>query len=119
MYFWQSTLADVCRLRSGIILLVKASEGSVTNYTTTHPSGIVGSSQYSESEPKLLMTQTTVPKGLSLNPGKGIEVCKCLVPEQHGSPLHIHLAESPFKRLAEGKERGDEEVHPCFGIETL
>ncbi|GFW14311.1 cullin-4A [Trichonephila clavipes] len=45
---------------------------------------------------------------LGLNPGKGMDVCKCIVPPRHGGTLNSHLAASHLVRLVE--EEGKWEV---------
>ncbi|GFV72520.1 hypothetical protein TNCV_2763841 [Trichonephila clavipes] len=47
--------------------------------------------------------------GQGLNPGEGMDVCKCIVPVRHGGTRNIHPAASPLVRLVEGEER-----FPCL-----
>ncbi|GFV37694.1 uncharacterized protein TNCV_2708091 [Trichonephila clavipes] len=49
------------------------------------------------------MTLTAVKKGLGLNPGEGMDVCKCIVPLRHGSTLNSCRVASPLLWLVEGK----------------
>ncbi|GFU76022.1 uncharacterized protein TNCV_1540001 [Trichonephila clavipes] len=39
------------------------------------------------------------------NPGEDMDVCKCIVPSQHGGTLNSRRAASPLVRLVEGGER--------------
>ncbi|GFV15431.1 uncharacterized protein TNCV_4834571 [Trichonephila clavipes] len=64
------------------------------------PLEIVGSSGHE----KWLATVTTVPLGLGSNPGEDMDVCKCIVPLQHGGTLTSRRATSPLLRLMEGDE---------------
>ncbi|GFW47468.1 hypothetical protein TNCV_4537581 [Trichonephila clavipes] len=50
-----------------------------------------------------LATLTTVPLGLGSNPGEDMDVCKCIVPSQHGSTLNSRRAASPLVRWWKGK----------------
>ncbi|GFU52510.1 uncharacterized protein TNCV_2115071 [Trichonephila clavipes] len=43
--------------------------------------------------------------GLGLNPGEDMDVCKCLMPSQHGGTLNSRRAASPLVRLMEEDER--------------
>ncbi|GFS84512.1 uncharacterized protein TNCV_4606851 [Trichonephila clavipes] len=53
----------------------------------------------------------TKPQTLSLSPGEGMDVYKCIVPLQHGGTINSHRAESPLLRLVEGKERWEASDH--------
>ncbi|GFW97433.1 hypothetical protein TNCV_4991101 [Trichonephila clavipes] len=48
---------------------------------------------------------TAVPLGLGSNPGKGMDVCKCILPLRHGGTQNRCRATSPLVRLEEGEER--------------
>ncbi|GFX26289.1 uncharacterized protein TNCV_948881 [Trichonephila clavipes] len=54
---------------------------------------------------KWLATLTAVSYDLGLNPEKGIDVCKCIVPSQQGDTLNSCRAAKPLVRLVEGEER--------------
>ncbi|GFS88508.1 uncharacterized protein TNCV_1461451 [Trichonephila clavipes] len=41
-----------------------------------------------------------------------MDVCKCIVPSQHGGTLNSRRAVSPLVRLVEGKERWEGPDHP-------
>ncbi|GFX72433.1 cullin-4A [Trichonephila clavipes] len=43
--------------------------------------------------------------GLGLNPGEGIDVCKCIVPSRHEGTLNRRRAASPLVRLITGDKR--------------
>ncbi|GFW90384.1 hypothetical protein TNCV_3509321 [Trichonephila clavipes] len=43
-----------------------------------------------------------VPLRLGSNPGEAMDVCKCIVPSQHGGTLNSHRAASPLVRLVGG-----------------
>ncbi|GFX29411.1 uncharacterized protein TNCV_3997871 [Trichonephila clavipes] len=59
-----------------------------------------------------LATLTAVPLGLGSNPGEDTDVCKCIVPSQHGGTLNSRRAASPLVRLVEGEERREAPDHP-------
>ncbi|GFW73009.1 hypothetical protein TNCV_831301 [Trichonephila clavipes] len=44
-------------------------------------------------------------KGLSSNPGEGMDISKCIIPLRHGNTLHSRPAASFIARLVEGEER--------------
>ncbi|GFW84749.1 uncharacterized protein TNCV_1814791 [Trichonephila clavipes] len=44
-------------------------------------------------------------KGQGLNPGKDIDVCKCILPSRHVGAIKSLRAASPLVRLVKGKER--------------
>ncbi|GFS99786.1 uncharacterized protein TNCV_1062481 [Trichonephila clavipes] len=46
------------------------------------------------------------------NPGEGMNVCKCLVPSQHGGTLDNRRTTSHLVRLVEGEERWEAHDHP-------
>ncbi|GFX80981.1 transposable element Tcb2 transposase [Trichonephila clavipes] len=48
---------------------------------------------------------STLLDGLGSNPGEDVDVCKCIVPLQHGCTLNSRRAASPFVKLVEGEER--------------
>ncbi|GFW91489.1 transposable element Tcb2 transposase [Trichonephila clavipes] len=48
-----------------------------------------------------------MPKGMDLNPGEGMNVCKCVVPWRHGCTLQNRRPASPLVRLVEGKQRSE------------
>ncbi|GFT47072.1 uncharacterized protein TNCV_3747301 [Trichonephila clavipes] len=50
--------------------------------------------------------------GPGLNPGENIDVCKCIVPAQHGGTLNIRRPASSLVRLVEGEERWEASDHP-------
>ncbi|GFW33402.1 uncharacterized protein TNCV_2795691 [Trichonephila clavipes] len=60
---------------------------------------------------KWLSTLTAVPLGLGLNPGEGMDVCKCTVPSQHGGTLNSRRATSPFVWLVAEEERWETPDH--------
>ncbi|GFU21534.1 uncharacterized protein TNCV_3827391 [Trichonephila clavipes] len=41
-----------------------------------------------------------------------MDVCKCIVPAQHGGTLNSRRAASPLVRLVEGEERWEASDHP-------
>ncbi|GFW28412.1 uncharacterized protein TNCV_4640771 [Trichonephila clavipes] len=41
-----------------------------------------------------------------------MDVCKCIVPSQHGGTLNSHQATNPLVRLVEGEERWEAPDHP-------
>ncbi|GFW46048.1 uncharacterized protein TNCV_3276651 [Trichonephila clavipes] len=51
-------------------------------------------------------------KGLGLNPGEDMDVCKCIVPLRHGGDLNSRRAASPLVWLVEGVERREAPDHP-------
>ncbi|GFU08662.1 hypothetical protein TNCV_1995071 [Trichonephila clavipes] len=54
-----------------------------------------------------------------MNPGEGMDVCKCIMPLWHGSTLINHRAASPLVRLVEGEKRWDASDHPrVFSLKT-
>ncbi|GFU61421.1 uncharacterized protein TNCV_845571 [Trichonephila clavipes] len=56
-----------------------------------------------------------MPWGLGSNPGEDMDVCKCIVPLQHGVTLNSHRAASPLVWLVKGEERWEAPDHPhCF-----
>ncbi|GFX54256.1 uncharacterized protein TNCV_3823551 [Trichonephila clavipes] len=50
---------------------------------------------------KWLATLTAVPLGLSLNPGENMDICKCIVPSQHGCTLNSRRVTSSLVRFGE------------------
>ncbi|GFV54359.1 uncharacterized protein TNCV_4585891 [Trichonephila clavipes] len=50
--------------------------------------------------------------GLGSNPGEDMDVCKCIVPLQHGGTPNSYRAASPLVWLLEGEERWEAPVHP-------
>ncbi|GFX80231.1 hypothetical protein TNCV_2642471 [Trichonephila clavipes] len=48
---------------------------------------------------------TAMPLGLGSNPGKDMDVCKCIVPSRHGGTLNRRRVTSPLVRLVEGEKR--------------
>ncbi|GFX32647.1 uncharacterized protein TNCV_887871 [Trichonephila clavipes] len=46
------------------------------------------------------------------NPEEGRDVCKCIVPSQHGGTLNNRRATSPLVRLVEGDRRWVAPGHP-------
>ncbi|GFW70859.1 hypothetical protein TNCV_3366091 [Trichonephila clavipes] len=45
--------------------------------------------------------------GLGLNPGEGMDVCKCIMPSRHGGTINSCRAASPLLRLMEGEKRSE------------
>ncbi|GFW72792.1 uncharacterized protein TNCV_1266351 [Trichonephila clavipes] len=45
-----------------------------------------------------------VVKSLGSNPGEGMDICKCIVPSQHGDTLNSRRAASPLVRFLVGEE---------------
>ncbi|GFW53780.1 hypothetical protein TNCV_3938741 [Trichonephila clavipes] len=58
-----------------------------------------------------LATLTVVPWGLSSNPRKGMDICKCIMPVWPGDTLNSCRDTSPFVWLVEGKERSETPDH--------
>ncbi|GFX20858.1 hypothetical protein TNCV_79131 [Trichonephila clavipes] len=52
-----------------------------------------------------LVKLTAVPYDQDLNPGEGIDVCKCIVPLRHGGSLNSRRVTRTLVRLMEGEER--------------
>ncbi|GFY28403.1 uncharacterized protein TNCV_1970581 [Trichonephila clavipes] len=63
-------------------------------------------------ESSLNRDEAKIAKGLGLNPGEDIDVCKCIVPSWHGSTLNSRRAPSLLVRLVEEEERWEASDHP-------
>ncbi|GFV50360.1 hypothetical protein TNCV_3899951 [Trichonephila clavipes] len=50
--------------------------------------------------------------GLGLNPGESMNICKCILPSQHGGTLNSHRAASPPVRLVEEEDTWEARDHP-------
>ncbi|GFT30493.1 uncharacterized protein TNCV_2377751 [Trichonephila clavipes] len=50
-------------------------------------------------------------QGLGSNTGEGMDVCKCILPSQHGGTLNSRRAAKPLVRLVEGEERWEAPDH--------
>ncbi|GFT22443.1 uncharacterized protein TNCV_3274121 [Trichonephila clavipes] len=55
---------------------------------------------------------TAVSLGLGSNPGEDMDVCKRIVPSQHGGTLNSCRSASSLVRLVEGEERWEDPDHP-------
>ncbi|GFU90114.1 uncharacterized protein TNCV_2464561 [Trichonephila clavipes] len=100
----------------------KCLESTANNFLQWYPYKV---QHNQEPKPTLILTEilriwrhrhskelTAVMLGLGLNPREGMDVCKCIVPSQHGGTLNSHRAASPLMRLEEGEERWVAPDHP-------